>query len=37
MVYARSAGGRRAARVVPVVVANGELPPSLEVALAVPD
>ncbi|NUT55833.1 MAG: Ig-like domain-containing protein, partial [Thermoleophilia bacterium] len=33
LVYARTAGGRRAARVVPVVVANGELPPSLDLAL----
>jgi N-acetyl-anhydromuramyl-L-alanine amidase AmpD len=37
VVYARSAGGRRAARVLPVVVVNGELPPTLEVALAVSD
>ena len=36
-VYARTAGGRRAARVLPVVVVNGDLPPTLEVALAIPD
>jgi N-acetyl-anhydromuramyl-L-alanine amidase AmpD len=35
-VYARTAGGRRAARVVPVVVANGELPPTLDLALDAP-
>ena len=32
-VYARTAGGRRAATVVPVVVANGDLPASLDLAL----
>jgi N-acetyl-anhydromuramyl-L-alanine amidase AmpD len=37
VVYARTAGGRRAVRVLPVVVVNGELPPTLEVALAVPE
>ena len=35
-VYARTAGGRRAARVVPVVVANGDLPPTLDLALDAP-
>jgi N-acetyl-anhydromuramyl-L-alanine amidase AmpD len=35
VVYARTAGGRRAAQVLPVVVVNGELPPTLEVALEV--
>ncbi len=33
VVYARTAGGRRAARIVPVVVANGDLPPTLDLAL----
>jgi N-acetyl-anhydromuramyl-L-alanine amidase AmpD len=33
IVYARTLGGRRSARVVPVVVANGELPPTLDLAL----
>ena len=33
LVYGRTAGGRRAASVVPVVVANGELPPTLDLAL----
>ena len=33
VVYARTLGGRRAARSLPVVVANGELPPSLDLAL----
>jgi N-acetyl-anhydromuramyl-L-alanine amidase AmpD len=33
LVYGRTAGGRRAARIVPVVVANGELPPTLDLAL----
>lgn len=37
VVDARTAGGRRAVQVLPVVVVNGELPPTLEVALAVPD
>ena len=37
VVYARTAGGRRAARVLPVVVVNRDLPPTLEVALAIPD
>jgi N-acetyl-anhydromuramyl-L-alanine amidase AmpD len=37
VVYARTAGGRRSAQLLPVVVVNGELPPTLEVALAVPD
>ena len=37
LVYARTAGGRRAAKAVPVVVANEELPRTLGVALAVPD
>jgi N-acetyl-anhydromuramyl-L-alanine amidase AmpD len=37
IVYARTAGGRRSAKVVPVVVANGELPQTLGVALSVPD
>jgi N-acetyl-anhydromuramyl-L-alanine amidase AmpD len=36
LVYARTAGGRRAARAVPVVVANGDLPPTLDVAFGVP-
>jgi N-acetyl-anhydromuramyl-L-alanine amidase AmpD len=36
IVYARTEGGRRAARRLPVVVVNGELPPTLELALAVP-
>jgi N-acetyl-anhydromuramyl-L-alanine amidase AmpD len=36
VVYARTAGGRRAAQVLPVVVVNRDLPPTLEVALAVP-
>jgi hypothetical protein len=31
--YARSAGGRRAALELPVVVANGDLPASLDLAL----
>ena len=35
-VYARTAGGRRAATVVPVVVANGDLPATLDVALGGP-
>jgi N-acetyl-anhydromuramyl-L-alanine amidase AmpD len=33
LVYARTDGGRRAARIVPVVVANGDLPPTLDLAL----
>jgi N-acetyl-anhydromuramyl-L-alanine amidase AmpD len=33
VVYARTAGGRRSARTVPVVVANEELPPTLDLAL----
>jgi N-acetyl-anhydromuramyl-L-alanine amidase AmpD len=33
VVYARTAGGRRAAQVLPVVVVNGDLPPTLDVAL----
>jgi N-acetyl-anhydromuramyl-L-alanine amidase AmpD len=37
LVYARTAGGRRAAKMVPVVVANEELPPTLGVALSVAD
>jgi N-acetyl-anhydromuramyl-L-alanine amidase AmpD len=36
LVYARTAGGRRAVRSVPVVVANGDLPPSLDLALDAP-
>jgi hypothetical protein len=36
VVYARTTGGRRAARVVPVVVANGDLPPSLDLAFDAP-
>jgi N-acetyl-anhydromuramyl-L-alanine amidase AmpD len=36
VVYARTAGGRRAARAVPVVVANGDLPPTLDLALDAP-
>src|SRR5918994_1550318 len=37
LVYARTAGGRRAAAHVPVVVANaGDLPPSLDLALDAP-
>lgn len=36
VVYARTAGGRRAARIVPVVVANGDLPPTLDLALDAP-
>lgn len=36
VVYARTAGGRRAARVVPVVVANGDLPPTLDLAFDAP-
>ena len=36
VVYARTAGGRRAARIVPVVVANGDLPPSLDLAFDAP-
>lgn len=37
IVYARTAGGRRSATVLPVVVANGELPQTLGVALGVPE
>jgi N-acetyl-anhydromuramyl-L-alanine amidase AmpD len=37
VVYGRTAGGRRAAEVLPVVVVNRDLPPTLEVALAIPD
>lgn len=37
VVYGRTAGGRRAARVLPVVVVNRDLPPTLEVALALAD
>ncbi len=33
LVYGRTAGGRRAANEVPVVVANGDLPPTLDLAL----
>ena len=33
VVYGRTAGGRRAAQIVPVVVANGDLPPTLDLAL----
>ena len=36
VVYARTDGGRRAARVVPVVVANGDLPPTLDLAFDAP-
>ena len=36
LVYGRTAGGRRAAREVPVVVANGDLPPALDLALDAP-
>ena len=37
LVYGRTAGGRRAAAQVPVVVANaGDLPPSLDLALDAP-
>jgi N-acetyl-anhydromuramyl-L-alanine amidase AmpD len=37
LVYGRTAGGRRAAQVVPVVVANGDLlPPTLDLALDAP-
>ena len=36
LVYARTAGGRRTARLVPVVVANGDLPPTLDLALDAP-
>jgi N-acetyl-anhydromuramyl-L-alanine amidase AmpD len=36
VVYARTEGGRRAAQRLPVVVVNGELPPTLELALALP-
>jgi N-acetyl-anhydromuramyl-L-alanine amidase AmpD len=36
LVYGRTAGGRRAAHVVPVVVANGDLPPTLDLALDAP-
>jgi hypothetical protein len=36
LVYARTQGGRRAARLVPVVVANGDLPPTLDLALDAP-
>jgi N-acetyl-anhydromuramyl-L-alanine amidase AmpD len=36
LVYGRTAGGRRAATRVPVVVANGELPPTLDLALDAP-
>ena len=36
VVYARTTGGRRAARVVPVVVANGDLPPTLDLAFDAP-
>jgi N-acetyl-anhydromuramyl-L-alanine amidase AmpD len=36
LVYGRTAGGRRAAHLVPVVVANGELPPTLDLALDAP-
>jgi hypothetical protein len=36
VVYARSAGGRRAASTVPVVVANGDLPPTVGLALNAP-
>ena len=35
LVYGRTAGGRRAAQIVPVVVANGNLPPTLDLALDV--
>ena len=37
IVYARTAGGRRSAKVMPVIVANGDLPPTLDAALGVPD
>jgi N-acetyl-anhydromuramyl-L-alanine amidase AmpD len=33
LVYGRTAGGRRAAHKVPVVVANGDLPPTVDLAL----
>ncbi|MGH3073198.1 MAG: Ig-like domain-containing protein [Gaiellaceae bacterium] len=33
LVYARASSGRRSARAVPVVVANGDLPPTLDLAL----
>ena len=36
VVYARTDGGRRAARIVPVVVANGDLPPTLDLAFDAP-
>lgn len=36
VVYGRTAGGRRVAHQVPVVVANGDLPPTLDLALDVP-
>ena len=36
LVYGRTPGGRRAARLVPVVVANGDLPPTLDLALDAP-
>lgn len=36
VVYGRTAGGRRATAVVPVIVANGDLPASLDLALDAP-
>ena len=36
VVYGRTAGGRRAAAIVPVIVANGDLPASLDLALDAP-
>jgi N-acetyl-anhydromuramyl-L-alanine amidase AmpD len=37
VVYARTGGGRRAVEALPVVVVNEDLPPTLEVALAIAD
>jgi hypothetical protein len=36
VVYGRTAGGRRAAQAMSVVVANGDLPPTLDLALDLP-